>query len=234
MLILPLLVGIAASRPTAWHLVLAVAAVAGYLAAATTQAWLRSRRRPSYLPSLAAYGGIFAASSAALVVSFPALLLSAAVVVPAGALVMVGARPGTPRDLVNSLGQTAMALVLVAAAALVSGAWDLGHVARATAIAAGYLVGTVLVVRSVIRERGNRGFAAMAVGFHAALVVAAVVALAWPWAIAAAALTARAAAIPIIERRRAGTSRPLRPVQVGLVEAVASTAVVLLAFAVPI
>jgi hypothetical protein len=234
MLAVPLLLGVAATAPSTWHLVLAVAAVAGYLAAATAQAWLRTRRRPDLLPALLLYGAVFGAPAAILVTAFPALLLAGAVVVPAGLLVVGGARPGTRRDLANSLGQTTIALVLVPAAGWVSGAWDPAAVAAATAVAAGYLVGTVLVVRSVIRERGNRAFAALSVGFHAMLVVAAAVALPLPYAIVAAGLLARAVALPVVERRRAGTVRPLRPVHVGLVEVAASTAVVVVAFAVPV
>jgi len=233
MLAVPLLLGVAATAPSGWQLVLGVAAVAGYLSAATAQAWQRARRRPSFVPSLATYGIAFAISGTALLVAFPALALAAVVVVPAGALVMGGARPGTPRDLANSLGQTAIALVLVPAAALVSGAGVTNAVACATLVAAGYLVGTVLVVRSVIRQRGNRGFVALSVGFHAAVTIVAAVALAWPYGVYFACLTGRAIALPIVERRRAGTGRPLRPVQVGIVEMVASTALVVLAFAVP-
>jgi hypothetical protein len=232
MLAVPLLLGIAATAPSPWHLLLAIAALAGYLAAAAGQAWLRARRRPSFIPSLAVYGGTFAVAGLVLLAAFPALALSAVVVVPAGALVIGGARPGTPRDLVNSLAQTVIALVLVPAAAHVSGAWEPEVVVLATAVAAGYLVGTVLVVRSVIRERGNRGFVALSIGFHAAFAVAAALFLAWPWALYAAGLTARAIALPLVERRRAGTSRPLRPVQVGIVEIVASTVLVVLAVAV--
>ena len=232
MLAVPLLLGIAATAPSPWHLALGAAAVAGYLAAATAQAWLRARRRPSFVPSLALYGVVFAALGALLVLAFPALLLAVVVVVPAGALVVGGARPGTPRDLANSLAQTAIALVLAPAAAHLSGAWEADPVLRATLVAAGYLGGTVLVVRSVIRERGNRGFTALSVGFHAALVVLAAVFLPWPYAALAAGLTARAIALPLLERRRAGTARPLRPIHVGLVEIVASTALVVLAFAI--
>ncbi len=233
MLAVPLLLGIAATAGSAWHLLLAVAAVAGYLAAATAQAWLRARRRPDYVPSLAVYGGIFAIAGLVLVVAFPALLLSAVVVVPAGALVVGGARPGTPRDLANSLAQTAIALVLVPAAGLVSGAWDASVVVVATAVAGGYLVGTVLVVRSVIRERGNRGFAALSVGFHVACAIVAGLTIAWPYAAYFVGLTGRAIALPLVERRAAGGPRPLRPIHVGIVEIVASTILVILAFAVP-
>jgi len=234
MLAVPLLLGVAATAPSPWQLVLAVAAVAGYLAAATAQAWLRARRRPSFVPSLVTYGAVFAAAGVALLVAFPVLALAAVVVVPAGALIVGGARPGTPRDLANSLAQTAIAIVLVPAAGWVSGSWDPASVAAATAVAAGYLVGTVLVVRSVIRERGNRGFAALSVAFHAACTVAAAATLAWPWAVYFAGLTGRAIALPLVERRRAGTARPLRPIHVGIVEILASTALVVLAFTVPL
>ena len=232
MLAVPLLVGIAATAPSAWHLLLAVAALAGYLVAATAQAWLRARRRPSFRLSLAVYGGTFAVAGLLLLAAFPALALSAVVVVPAGALVIGGARPGTPRDLLNSLAQTAIALVLVPAAAYVSGVWEAAAVVLATLVAAGYLVGTILVVRSVIRERGNRAFVALSAGFHAAFLVVAVIALPWPYAACAAGLLARAVALPLVERLRAGTPRPLRPVQVGMVEIVASTILVVVAFAV--
>ncbi len=234
MLAVPLLLGVAATVPSAWQLVLAVAAVAGYLVAATAQAWQRARRRPSFVPSLVVYGAVFAASGVALLAAFPVLAAAGVVILPAGALVVGGARPGTPRDLANSLAQTAIALVLVPAAAVVSGAWEVSAVVATTLVAAGYLVGTVLVVRSVIRQRGNRAFVALSVGFHAGATLLAAVALAWPYAVYFAALTVRALALPLVERRAAGSARPLRPVHVGIVEMVASTVLVGLAFAVPL
>jgi hypothetical protein len=234
MLALPLLLGVAATVPSPWQLLLGIAALAGYLAAATAQAWLRARRRSSFVPSLVIFGGLFTIAGLLLLVAFPALALSAFVAVPAGALVVGRARPGTPRDLANSLALTAVALVLVPAAACVSGAWETEAVAWATFVAAGYLVGSVLVVRSVIRERGNRGFVAFSVAFHAAFLIVAMVALPWPYAACAAGLLARAIALPRVERSRAGTSRPLRPVQVGLVEMLASTVLVIVAFVVPL
>lgn len=234
MLAVPLLLGVAATAASGWTVALAVAALAGYLAAATAQAWLRARRRPDLLPSLIAYGAVFAVAATALVLAFPALLLAALVVVPAAALVVGGARPGTPRDLANSVGQATIALVLVPAAALVGGAWEPEAVVAATSVAAGYLGGTILVVRSVIRERDNRAFAALSIGFHAACTVAAAVLLPWPYAVGFAGLLGRAVALPLVERRARGAPRPLRPVHVGVVEIVASIALVALAFAVPL
>ena len=234
MLAVPLLLGVAASRPDAWQLVLAAAAVAGYLASATWQAWMRTRRRPSFLPSLRVYGAAFAVLAASLVVTHPALVVAGVVLVPAAAFSLAGARPGARREIGDTLAQLLQAIVLAPAAAYVSGAFDPPRVAAYTIVAAAYLVGTVLVVRSVIRERGNTPFAVGSVAFHVALVVVAAVLLPPAWAVVAAGLAIRAAALPWVQRRRAVTAHPLRPVQVGAVEAVAAIALVVVAFAVPL
>ena len=233
MLLVPLLVGVAASRPDPWQLALAGAALTAYLASASVQAWARARRPPSYRVPIVVYGGLFAVLGLALVVAFPALLLALVVAAPAAFVVLGGARPGTRRDLANSLAQVAQALVLVPAAAWVSGMFELEHVARATAVAAGYLVGTVLVVRSVLRERGNEAFAALSVGFHLVLVGFAAALLAPAYVIVAAALAVRALALPVLQRRLAAGPRPIRPIHVGLVEIGASIATVAVVFLAP-
>jgi hypothetical protein len=234
MLLLPVLLGVAASRPSPWQLAVAGAALAGYLFSASLQAWSRARRPPAYRAPIAVYGATFAALGLLLVVAFPALLVMLVVVVPASLIVVRGAQPGTRRDLANSLAQVAQALVLVPATAYVSGEFDVGRVLAYTLVAAGYLVGSVLVVRSVLRERGNEAFAALSTGFHVALVVLAALALPVPYAVLALGLTGRAAALPVIQRRLAQGPKPLRPVHVGIVEIVSSVAVVVVAFAVPI
>jgi len=234
MLAVPLLMGVAASRPDPWQLVLAVAAVAGYLTSATAQAWLRARRRPSFVPSLVLYGAVAAVAGLALVVSHPALLVSLLVLAPATAIVIVGARPGTKRDLANSFAQTAIALVLLPAAAWLSGSFEAPAVARSLVIAGGYLAGSVLLVRSVLRERGNPVYLRASVAFHGVAVAAFALVAGWAYALYAVGLLVRAIALPIAERRRAGTERPLRPIHVGIVEIVTSTVLVVLAFAAPI
>jgi hypothetical protein len=234
MLLLPVLVGVAASRPDAWQLAVAGAALAAYLASATLQAWSRARRPPAYRLPLVVYGSMFAVLALPLVAVFPLLLATLVIAVPAAMLVFRGARPGTRRDLANSLAQVAQALVLVPATALVSGDAEPARVLAGTLVAAGYLVGSVLVVRSVIRERGNDAFAAASVGFHVLLVALAAVILPTPYAIVAAGLAARAIAVPLLQRRLAAGPTPLRPVQVGVVEMVASLTVVITAFLVHI
>jgi len=85
MLALPLLVGIATSRFVPGHLLLTGAAVAAYLASATLQAWLRARCRSSYVPSIVAHGAAAALFRIPLFVLEPRLMLTAVVVVLAGA-----------------------------------------------------------------------------------------------------------------------------------------------------
>jgi hypothetical protein len=234
MLAVPFLLGVAASRPSAWQIVLAGAALAAYLGSTAVQAWSRARRPPAYRAPILVYGAVAAILGLVLVVAFPALLLSLLIVVPAGLIVFGGARPGTRRDLANSLAQVAQALVLVPAAAYVSGAFEPDLVLVYGLVAAGYLVGTVLVVRSVLRERGNDRFAAVSLAFHVGLVAGAIALYPWPYWLLAIGLAARAAALPVAQRRLAGGPRPLRPIHVGIVEIVASTAVVLVSFAAPL
>ena len=230
MLAVPLLVGVAAGGFSPWQVVLAAAAVSGYLASATAQAWARSRRRGPLAPPLT-YGAVFVALGLALVATHPALLAALVVLVPATIVVAAGARPGTRRDLANTLAQVAQATVLVPAAASLGPSADPATIAEATAIAAAYLLGTVLVVRSVLRERGNVAFAAFSAGYHLALLAMAVVALPWPYAALALGLTGRAVALPLLQGRWAGTDHPLRPVHVGMVELAAGVALVVVAFA---
>lgn len=234
MLLLPLLLGIAASRPAAWHLVLAGAALTGYLASASIQAWARAGRPVEHRLPILVYGGAFGALGSTLVVAFPPLLTILVVAVPAAVVVFGGARPATRRDLVNSLAQVAQAVVLVPAAAYVSGAFDAGRAAAGTAVAAAYLIGTVLVVRSVLRERGNHAFATISIGWHLAVTVAALAYLPVAYSATGLVLAGRAIVLPVLQRRWAGGRHALRPIHVGIVEIAASMAVVAVSFAVQI
>ncbi|HYO41990.1 MAG TPA: YwiC-like family protein [Candidatus Limnocylindrales bacterium] len=234
MLLLPVLLGVAASTPHTWQLAVAGVALAAYLGSATAQTWSRTRRPPEYRLPIAVYGSVAAVLAVLLLARYPELAVAGLVVVPTGIIVFRGAQPGTRRDLANSLLQVVQSLVLVPVTAWVSGDWDLPRVLAYTGVAAGYQLGVVLVVRSVLRERGNGAFAGLSAGFHLALVAVAAIWLPLPYVLLAAGLTARAIALPIAQRRMARGPRPLRPVHVGVVEIVASLTVVITAFAAPI
>lgn len=234
MLLLPLLLGVAASHPDPWHLLLAGASLSGYLASAALQGWSRARRPAGLRAPILVYGAAFAILAMVLAVAFPILLLTLVVTVPTAIVVFQGARPGTRRDLANSFAQVAQALVLVPAAAVVAGCPDTGHVVLYTLVAGAYLSGSVLVVRSVLRERGNTAFATVSAAFHVAVAVVAVAALPLGYLPVTAWLAVRAITLPVLQRRWAGGPHPLRPLHVGMVELVSSLAVVVTAFAVPV
>lgn len=234
MLALPFLIGIAATRFDLWDLPLGAAAVAGYLASATALTWARARSRERYSVSLVAYALVAAIFGAALVVTHPGLALVLVILVPAGVATLVAAKSGRARGLVAGLAQVAETLVLVPASAYLAGPLDWAIVGRATFLAAIYLVGALLAVRSLIREQGNSLFAAVSIGFHVAAAAVGVVLLPWPYVVLLALLAVRSVALPVVQGRRRGSARPLRPIHVGVLEMVAAVCVVGIAFAVPI
>lgn len=228
MLAVPLLLGVIASRPSMWQLVLLVAAVAGYLASAAGLDWLRSRRS-TYLHRAIVPGILFALAATALTVAFPILLGAAVILAPAGVALAWVSATGHPRSLIASLAQVAQAIVLVPAAAVVSGSADAATVGRATLVAALYLAGSVLVVRSMIRERGDPRFHGVSVGYHVAAIVVQAWLLPWAYAALAVAFAVRAAGLPLLQSRLADGPRRLRPIHLGLVEMACSVALVLVA-----
>jgi len=234
MLAVPVLLGIASTRPTIWHAVLGAAAVAAYLASATAQTWVRARARRRYTPSLIAYVLVAAVLGLALLITHPALALVLLVLAPAAAITLVSARLGRARGVLAGFAQVAQAVVLVPAAASLAGPADSAVVARATVLAAVYLVGTLLAVRSVIREQGNTAFAALSVVFHLGATALGAALFSTPLVVLLGLLAIRAMLLPVAQHRMRGTSHPLRPVHVGLVEMAAATCVVGFAFIWPI
>lgn len=233
MLAVPLLMGVAVSRPSVWQLVLAGVAAAGYLASASMGAWWRARRDP-YRTSLLVYGGAFGLLGLVLTITHPTLLAALVVMLPAGLLMRVGIRRAGPRSLSVSLAQAAMALVLLPASAALGGGAGTATVARAALVAGISLGGTVLVVRSVIRERDNAVFAGVSIAYHAVGLLVTVVVLSPAYALLVMALGARAAALPLLQRRWAGTGHPLAPIYVGMVETIVAVTLVTVTFLVPL
>jgi hypothetical protein len=235
MLAVPFLLGIAATRLEPWHLVLAGAATFGYLASATAQAWVRAARRERWTVPLAVHLGAAVLLGGAVAAAYPGLLATLAILVPAGAVTIASARFGRARGLVAGLAQVASAMTLLPAAAWIGGSAPTDpDVARASFVCAAYLVGTMLAVRSVIREQGNALFAGVSVAFAAAAAVAGATFLPVPYAVVLFALAFRAAALPVAQRWLVRGGAALRPIQVGIVEIVLSLAVVVIAFAVPV
>lgn len=245
MLAVPLLVGVAASGPVAAHLLLAVAAVAGYLALATGQEIVREQGRRALRAtrgsppqattalgaSLATYGAVTIAAAVPLVLLAPPLLAAVPILGGLGGASLLLAQRVRGRPLAGRLLEAAPALLLTPAAAVVAGPASEATVAAASGVSAAYLVGTLLVVRAAIRERGNTTFAVGSIAWHLGATAAAAVLLPLPYALAGSLLTIRAAAVPVVQARLARREGQLRPVRLGMVELVAASVVVIATFA---
>lgn len=224
-LAVPLLLGIIAAGPRPAHLLLGAAAVSAYLFSVPAIEWIRTRRH-EHVPPAAVFGLGLAASGVPLVVAHPDVLpiAGAAGLASLVAIALVVAGWGT--SVLVSLVQVAQAILLVPAAAAVAGTLGEPSTARAAAAAAIYLAGTVFVVRSLIRGRGNAWFFAASVAFHVTGLVVAAIVLPLPYAVLAAALLARAVALPIVQARLATGPRRLKPIHIGMVEIAASVALI--------
>lgn len=214
MLIVPYLLGVVmavrAGVAGPWLLPLFAFWMLGYFAFNAASLWLKSaaRRRPAVVPAL----GTYAAASALMGVAtlalggwgmtwwvlaylplvLPALWLAAqrneratlggALTVAAASLMALVARFPDPRSLLDA-GAAATAPVLVAV------------------LVFAYFFGTVLYVKTNIRERNNPAYLRVSIAWHAAwtLIAAALAAaghLAWWWTLFFAATTARAWLVP--------------------------------------
>ncbi|MGW6225716.1 YwiC-like family protein [Cellulosimicrobium cellulans] len=236
MLLLPFVVGTVRGIQDAGFRPVTVALGAlwlvGYLAYFAAGLWLKSRRRARYRRPMLTYGAVAAPLGLVVLVLDPALALWAPVFVPFLALGLWASAQRTERSVAAGGAMTVAASLMTVVAYAASrppGTPVLVVPAEVWLVAAlllAYLFGTVLYVKTMIRERGVRSYVVASVAYHAGVTVAAgVLAVvhdpSWWWATAfLAAVTMRAAVLP---------GRPLSPKAVGIGEIVAT--VLLLAVA---
>ncbi len=228
-LIVPVAAGALIGPAAPFQAVLLVCAVSGYFCFNALSWWVRMppARRGAALRPAAVYGAVTVVAALALVVlTGPEILVWCVVLAVGPAIAWWYTRRGAGRGLASGLA-TALAcslLLLVAvrpdpfspAPAPPAAVW-------ATALTFGYLGGTVFSVKSLIRQRRSTGWLAASVGWHAAWTAVAGVGVGlgqpFAWFALWIVLTARAAALPLLSRRR-----PLRPAVIGAAEVVTSLA----------
>jgi hypothetical protein len=231
MLVLPFAAGVWLTGPDLAHVPLFGLWLVGYLAYAALGRWLRSRRRTRSARPMLVLGGLCVPFGVATLAAAPELLRWVPVYLPLVALSLALTATGRERSLGND-AVTVLAASLMAAVSSDAGVgvdWPTPSLVAAVLLT--YFLGTVLYVKTMIRERGRAGYVAASVGFHLTAVAAATWLAAtglqtWALPVVAALLTARAAAGPFVNARR---PRPLRPAVVGVGEIVASLAVTLVA-----
>ncbi|MCU7729092.1 YwiC-like family protein [Actinoplanes sp. KI2] len=218
MLLLPYLAGVLAAGFRWPDLPLLGAWLSGYLLSYFALQAVKTRRPQRFREPLFWYAPITAALSLAVVVARPRVLLFAPVFAVLLAVNAWYAARRRDRALVNDLALVVQSCLMVFVVAVVAGQPP-GRVLTPFLVVLLYFAGTVLYVKTMIRERGSRAYRRASMAFHLfALVVAA--ALGPVPAVVFALLLARAWLAP---------GRGLTPKQVGLAEIVASALVLIAA-----
>ncbi|MEV0522105.1 YwiC-like family protein [Streptomyces sp. NPDC050439] len=176
MLVVPFLTGMFLGAPTPWHAVLLLAWLLGYLATFHVQQWLRLRRhsrnpRAAQRHALPAQVFLLALLplAVALVVHAPWLLAAGACAVPFLAVNCAYAWRNRERALPNGIAAVIPACGMLPVALLMGGG-DLGHAWRPTLACLLYFAGTVLYVKTMIRERGSSPYRWASAVWHAGAV----------------------------------------------------------------
>ncbi|WP_432133932.1 MULTISPECIES: YwiC-like family protein [unclassified Streptomyces] len=182
MLVVPFLAGTLLGTPTPWHAVLFAAWLLGYLATYHLQQWLRLRRvsRNPKAPArhvrpLVVFAAALVPPGLALVVHAPWLLLAGLAALPFLAVNCWYAAHNRERATLNGLAAVIPACGMLPVALHLGGG---GYALVATLTCLLYFAGTVLYVKTMIRERGSAGYRWASGTYHAvALAVGAVLSL---------------------------------------------------------
>ncbi len=211
MLLLPYATAVCVAGPRWPHLPLLGAWLAGYLFSYYALLAVKTGRVDRVRPQLLVYGGATALLGLPVLTTRPAVLGYAPLYAVLVAINAGHARGRQERALLNDLASVAQSVLMVFVVATVAGS-PAATLAGVAAAVGAYLVGTVLYVKTMIRERGSVGYRWASVAYHLAALAVAVVA-GWGPAVAAvfALLLLRAALLPAAR---------LTPLRVGLVELV--------------
>jgi YwiC-like protein len=212
MLVVPYVAGLLAAGFRWPDVALLGAWVSGYLLSYYSFAALRSRRPARYRDQLLRYTALAAPLAAVVVAARPAVLVYAPAYAVLVAVNAAYAARRRDRALLNDMASVVQSCLMVFVVATVAGVPP-GAVAGTFVLCLAYFAGTVLYVKTMIRERGDARYRRWSIGFHVvALGVAVVVS---PWAgVLFAWLLVRAMVFPGVISR----GRGLSPLRVGLVE----------------
>lgn len=237
MLVVPLVVGVWMGGPVWVHAPLAVTWFVGYFAFFAAGLWVKSHFKARYVPPLRAYALAAVPCGVVTLWLAPRLAWWALAYVPLLSVSVWCSYRRRDRSLLND-GVMVLAgcLMLPVAfhASRISGAalaadWSRAWVAFV--LVAAYFVGTIVYVKTMIRERGSRAYVRASVGYHfTTIVVPLALYLAVPAAgvgaagmIVLSAFFVLCAARAVVMPQRGGTPR-----QVGVMEIVLSTILAIL------
>ncbi len=216
MLLVPFAVGLLPSwggRASWWHVPMLVAWLAAYLFSYFALLATKTRRVARHANQLRVYGAVAAAAGVPVVVARPEVLRLAPAFAALAVVTVVLARRRDDRNVAGGLASAAQACLVVPAVAAV-GRVPMADVAPAAVACFLYLGGTVLYVKTMIRERGERSWFMASVAWHAVALPVAAFVSAWLF-VPFTAYLLRAVHLP---------HRSLTVTRVGLVEVACSLA----------
>jgi len=220
MLLVPYLLGTLAAGWTVAAVPLLAVWLLGYVFSYSALMALRVRRRDRFVRSARAAALVAVPFLAWLLVLRPWVVLVAPAFVPMALVNVHYARAHDERAWVNGLASVTQACLLVPLAFAVGDGTDWARAVALFAIAWLYFAGSVFYVKTMIRERGEPAYLRASLVFHAG--AALIVSVVSPWlTVLFAWFLTRAVFLPWLARRRT-----VRPVQVGLVEIVNTTLLV--------
>lgn len=231
MLVLPFVAGATLGGWRWAHLPLGLLWLLGYFTFYASGRWLKTRRRTRERTPMLVYAALCVPAGLVTLATSPALLCWAPAFAPLLVVSLWLTARGAERSLANDAVAVLAAVLMAPVAYDAAGGQDWTALWVITGILGAYFLGTVLYVKTMIRERGRTGYVVASVGYHALGVAAVAVLVATGWqefgtVVVWGLLAIRAAAMPAINARRA---RPLRPVVVGVGEIATSAAVIVTA-----
>jgi hypothetical protein len=225
MLLVPFLLGTFAADPTWWSVLLLVSWLGAYLTSYFTVHWWRTRHRSHRgarfrTPALV-YAAVLGLTGAVLVAAEPWLLLAALALLPFEAVAAWFALHGRERSWVAGWASATAASLMAPISYRFAGGTDQQLALELFVICWLAFAGTVLHVKSTIRERDNPRLRTTSIVFHLAALVCSV--LIDPWlAIPFGYLLVRSVAVP---------QHGWRPGRIGAVEVVGATLVLVVPLA---
>ena len=221
MLITPVIVGALAGGPNLWHLLLLLTWLSAFCLNFYASLVIKSRKPRKYAKQLQLYAALVAGFGIPLMLHDIDVLRMLLAAVPAFAVNVFFVLQRNERAWANDVVGVALAGVVGYGAYLLgSNPSDDGRAFTAVLAVCLYFVGTVIYVKTLIRERGSAGWLKLSYGFHALLVSISVMQQWWIASIVSAGLLGRAVTVP-----RLGWT----PKRVGLTEIASTTAVALAA-----
>ena len=222
MLIAPVVVGALAGGVSGWHVPLLLTWLAAFCLNFYTSLAIKSRKPRRYAKQLGAYAGATVLFGLPLLLHNLDVLRMLVFAVPAFVVNVVFVLQRNERAWVNDVVGIALAGV-VGYGAYILGSHPLTDAAAKHAFLAVlavclYFVGTVVYVKTMIRERGSVTWLRISYAYHAALIGLCAAAQLWMLAAIAGALLARARAVPTLgwTPKRVGLTEIIFTVSVGI------------------